>query len=122
MTEIAGGLNVLLGVHKSGINIEVRVDLDGRDVEQKSVYSGAKKGSNVGSHIFKPMVLSSRPVEEATTRPSEQKARQVASRKIPRRTYNAFSHAANDTCRRSGSVFLDGKSVNTYLRKQARIS
>lgn len=74
----AGGIDVLLGVHESGIDIEVRVDLDGGDVQQKLVHS-AQNMQFLRVHIFKPIVLSNRPVEEATTRPSEQKARKVAS-------------------------------------------
>lgn len=85
ISESAGGLDKLLGVHEAGIDVEVRVDLNGRDVQQKSVYS-ARDVWNSDEHIFKPIVLSNRPVEEATARPSEQKARKVASPK----TFEAY--------------------------------
>jgi hypothetical protein len=58
-------VNILLRVHSTGIDIEVGVDLDRRDVKscQYSINACQRAGL-----ILRPIVLSKRPVEEAVTR------------------------------------------------------
>lgn len=71
--------------HSSGINVHIGINLDGGYVHSKSVPLAGSRGSKLhgfacfhkpreiryrrmrreGAHIFKPIVLSSRPVEEA---------------------------------------------------------
>jgi hypothetical protein len=59
------GLGVLFGVHSPRIDIEVGIDLDRRHVRRLSVEPGCIAALAL---ILRPIVLSSRPVEEAVTR------------------------------------------------------
>jgi hypothetical protein len=58
-------VNILLRVHGTGIDIEVGVDLDRRDV--KSCQYNIDTCQTAGP-ILRPIVLSKRPVEEAVAR------------------------------------------------------
>lgn len=59
------GLSVLLGVHSPRVDIEVGIDLDRGHVHRLSVKPGCIAALAL---ILRPIVLSSRPVEEAVTR------------------------------------------------------
>lgn len=69
LTEASRGLNlglgVLLGIHSPSVDIEVGIDLDRGHVRRLSVEPECIAALAL---ILRPIVLSSRPVEEAVTR------------------------------------------------------